>query len=85
MKTEEWLELINEYEEYMKMSGYSDSTIKHEIRNLRRVLREFGDLDKVTEEDIWRRYAFKSKYSRRNMQQALKNFRRWLRECGRNG
>ena len=79
MRAEEWLELINEYEEYMKRRGYSDSTIKYEITALRRILREFGDLGGVTEDDIQRKYWFKSKYTRRNTMQALRNFKRWLR------
>jgi len=85
MRTEEWLELIEEYKEYMKMCGYSDNTIKYEITALRRILREFGDIDKVTEDDIQRKYWFKSKYTRRNTMQALRNFKRWLRVVRKHG
>jgi len=73
-----WKEAITHFAEYMKARGYKDSYIRTQVMALKRILREFGDLGEVTDQDIWERYSHRSKYLRKNMQQALRAFKKWL-------
>ena len=78
-KMEFWEFMIDKFAEYMKEQGYSGEYVKVVRKNLRKLLREFGDLSDIDENAIWQKYMNKSKYTRKNMQQALRNFKKWCK------
>lgn len=78
-KQEFWNELINRFAEHMKERGYSERYVETQRRNLRRLLREFGDLSDIDEKKIWGKYMCYSKGYRTMLVCALKSFKKWCK------
>jgi len=78
-KTEFWELVINKFGEHMKEQGYSEEYIKAQMKNLRRLLRELGDLSNVDENVIQEKYAHYSKGYRDMLMYALKGLKEWLK------
>jgi len=78
-KTEFWELVINKFGEHMKEQGYSEEYIKVQMRNLRKLLRELGDLSNVDENMIRQKYMHYSKGYRKLLRIALRSLKRWLK------
>lgn len=85
MSYREIYEITEEFKEWLRSQYYSESYTRDIVMKARRLLREFGDVEKVDEKAIWQRYMNYSKGYRHGMMSALKLFRKFLRECGING
>lgn len=80
-----WLTVIKAFEQEQITRGYSESYVKEQVKCLKRLLREFGDLGELEEDAIWQKYMYHSRSYRNQMTQALRAFRKWLNGGVRNG
>jgi len=74
-----WEQAISVFEKELRLRGYAESTVKLHVSNLKRLLREFGDLEAVNKQKIWEKYNGRSRHMRRNLYRALDLFKRFLR------
>lgn len=84
-KEEFWLSVIRAFEQEQLRAGYSKHYVKEQVKCLKRLLREFGDLGEIDDKAIWQRYMYHSKSYRTQMTNALKAFKKWLNGGVQNG
>lgn len=78
-ETDFWEFMISRFEKHMREQGYSEEYVKMLGRNLRKLLRELGDLSEVDENMIQDKYMHYPKGYRKLLRIALRIFKRWLK------
>lgn len=85
MSYKEIYEITNKFWEHLVRQGYAESYARQIVMGARRLLREFGDINKVDENAIWQRYMYHSKRYRNMLVSSYRLFKKFLEEEGRNG
>jgi len=85
MSYKEIYRVTEEFREWLRRQCYSESYARDMAMKVRRLLREFGDVNLIDERAIWQRYMNYSGGYRHGMMSALRLFKKFLEEEGRNG
>lgn len=84
MSYQEIYEITGRFWDHLKRQGYADTYARQMVMGIRRLLREFGDLEEINEKAIWQRYMNYSKGYRNGLVSAYKLFKKFLAEEGLN-